>query len=88
MNIWRERLYGYTGLFVLFGIWTPVMWFASSLSEYYKARTFEVLNIGSWFNTLLFLALCVATLIAQFGFVLIAKEHSELENMKRQQSAP
>jgi len=86
MKKWREKLYGYTGLFIIFGIWTPMMWFISSSRQYYKMETFEVLDMN-WFSILMFIALCVATLVAQFGFVSIAQDLSEFEKLKKQQAA-
>lgn len=78
MRKWRERLYGYTGLFILFGLWTPLLWFVSSARSHYKMESFEIYSMD-WFSILLFLVLCIATLFAQFGFVLIAQDLSELE---------
>ena len=86
MNKWREKLYGYTGLFILFGIWTPMLWFVSSSRQYYKMETFEVFEMN-WFSILLFFALCIATLLAQFGFISIAHDLSEFEKLKKQQAA-
>lgn len=86
MNKWRETLYIYTGLFIIFGIWTPMLWFISSSRQYYKMETFEVLDMN-WFSILMFFVLCVATLVAQFGFVSIAQDLSEFEKLKKQQAA-
>jgi len=86
MNKWRETLYSYTGLFIIFGIWTPMLWFISSSRQYYKMETFEVLDMN-WFSILMFFVLCVATLVAQFGFVSIAQDLSEFEKLKKQQAA-
>jgi len=86
MNSRRETLYGYTGLFILFGIWTPVLWFVSSSREYYKMETFEVFDMH-WFSILLFFVLCAATLIAQYGFVMVAQDLSEYEKLKKAQLA-
>ena len=86
MNKWREKLYGYTGLFIIFGIWTPMLWFISSSRQYYKMETFEVLEMNL-FSILAFIVLCVATLSAQYGFVLIAQDLSEFEKLKKQQAA-
>jgi hypothetical protein len=82
----REKLYGYTGLFIVLGIWTPILWFVSSSRQYYKMETFDILKMN-WFNMLIFFALCAATLVAQYGFVLIAHELSEFDKLKKQQSA-
>ncbi len=46
MSKWREKLYGYTGLFIVFGIWTPMLWFVSSSRQYYKMETFEVFDMN------------------------------------------
>jgi len=35
----------------------------------------------------MFIALCVATLVAQFGFVSIAQDLSEFEKLKKQHAA-
>jgi succinate dehydrogenase hydrophobic anchor subunit len=86
MNKWREKLYGYTGLFITFGIWTPMLWFISSSREHYKMETFEVFEMN-WFNILLLVTLCIATLVAQFGLISIAQDLSEFEKLKRQQTA-
>lgn len=83
---WREKLYGYTGLFIIFGIWTPMMWFISSSRQYYKMETFQILEMN-WFNILVFIVLCVATLVAQYGFISIAQDLSKFEELKKQQAA-
>jgi hypothetical protein len=84
MSKLREKLYGYTGLFIILGIWTPMLWFVSSSRQYYKMETFEVFEMN-WFSILVFFALCAATLVAQYGFVLIAQDLSEFEKLKKQQ---
>lgn len=86
MSTWRERLLGYTGLFILFGIWTPMLWFVSSMREHYRMETFEVSSLH-WSGIVMFVVLLAGTLIAQFGFVVIAQEHGELERCKREHSA-
>lgn len=86
MKEWHEKLCGYTGLFILFGIWTPMLWFISSSRQYYKMETFEVFEMN-WFSILVFVLLCVATLAAQYGFFLIAQDLSEFEKLKKQQIA-
>lgn len=82
MNTWREKLYGYTGLCILFGLWTPMVWFITSSREYYKMETFEVSKMH-WFNILVFFTLCAATLAAQYGLMLIDQDLSKFEKMKR-----
>jgi len=82
MHKWRETLYGYTGLFIISGIWTPMLWFISSSMQYYKMETFEVFEMN-WFSILLFAVLCIATLVAQFGFISIAQDLSEFEKLKK-----
>jgi hypothetical protein len=86
MNKWRQKLYGYTGLFVIFGIWSPMMWFVSSSRQYYKMETFEVLEMG-WGSIVMFTVLGVATLLAQYGFISISQDLSEFEKLKKQQAA-
>ncbi len=85
MSKWREKLYGYTGLFIVFGIWTPMLWFVSSSRQYYKMETFEVFDMN-WFRILVFFALCAETLFAQYSFVLIAQDLSDFEKLKKQQA--
>jgi len=85
MSKWRKKLYGYTGLFIVLGIWTPMLWFVSSSRQYYKMETFEVFDMN-WFSILVFFALCAATLVAQYGFVLIAQDLSDFEKLKKQQA--
>ena len=79
MNKWRKRLYGYTGIFILFGIWTPVLWFISHVREHYRMPTFRIDQMD-WFSIFIFLVLVVATLLAQFGFVLIASDLTKQKN--------
>lgn len=86
MDKWRKKLYSYTGLFIIFGIWTPMLWFISSSRQYYKMETFEVFEMN-WMSILLFVVLCIATLVAQFGFISIAQELSVFEKLKKQQEA-
>ncbi len=81
MNKWREKLYGYTGLFIVLGIWTPMFWFVSSSRQHYKMETFEIFDMN-WFSILVFFTLCAATLVAQYGLVLIARDLSDFEKMK------
>lgn len=85
MKKWRERLHGYTGLFIIFAIWTPMIWFVSSSMQYYKMETFEILDMN-WLSIAMFVVLCVASLIAQFGFFSIARDLSEFEKLKKQQA--
>ena len=85
MNNWRKKLHGYTGAFIVFAIWAPMIWFVSSSMQYYKMETFELLKMN-WFSILLFVALCVGTLIAQFGFFSVAREVSEFEKLKNEQA--
>jgi hypothetical protein len=75
MGKWRSRLYGYTGLFTLFALWTPMLWFISNARAYYHMETFEILRMHG-FNILLFFLLAIATLAAQFGLILIAQDAS------------
>lgn len=86
MNTWREKFYGYTGLCIVFGLWTPMLWFISSSREYYKMETFEVFEMH-WFNILVFFVLCAATLAAQYGLILISQDLSEFEKMKKERLA-
>lgn len=85
MKKWRENLYAYTGLFITFGIWTPLGWFIVSSRHSYNMESFEVLSMN-WFGILEYVVLLAATLVAQFGFILIAEDLSELERMKRNRS--
>ena len=81
MNKWRARLLGFTGLYVLFSIWAPLLWFFVSVRKAYGIESFEVWRMH-WFGILTFFLLAVATLLAQFGFVVIAKEHGETEHQR------
>jgi hypothetical protein len=81
MNRWRKRLYGYTGIFIVIGIWTPVLWFISHVREHYHMLTFEIDQMD-WFSILIFFVLVVATLLAQVGFVLIAHDLAEHEKIE------
>lgn len=82
INKWREKLYGYTGLFVIFGLWTPLLWFVSYSRAYYKMESFDILSMN-WFSIFLFFVLCAATLVAQFGFILLVQDLSEFERTKK-----
>lgn len=81
MDKWRSRFYGYTGLFTVLAIWTPVIWFISSARDYYRMETFDILRMH-WSGIAIFAVLLVATLVAQFGFVSIAHDLSKYEAMK------
>lgn len=63
-----------------------MLWFISSSRQYYIMETFEVFEMH-WFSILLFFVLCIAALVAQFVFVLIAQDLSEFEKLKKQQDA-
>jgi len=76
MKKWRAHLYGFTGLYVVFGIWTPILWFVSHVREHYRMETFDI-HLMNWFGALLFFLLVAATLLAQFGFALIAHDLAE-----------
>lgn len=86
MHKWREKLYRYTGLYIILGIWTPMFWFVSSSRRYFKMETFEVFEMD-WFSILLFVVLCIATLVAQFVFISIAQDLTEFEKLKKQQTS-
>lgn len=82
MDKWRNNLYGYTSLFIVFGLWTPLLWFVSSARNHYKMESFDIF-LMDWFSILLFFVLCAATLVAQFGFILVAQDLSEFERTKK-----
>lgn len=86
MNKWRKRLYGFTGLFILISIWMPMLSFISSAKRIYELETFEVLAMP-WFGVLMYIALLIATLIAQGGLIVLAHDLSEqFESLKRQRA--
>jgi hypothetical protein len=83
---WRARLKSYTCMFMIFGIWMPILWFIYSSMENYKMGTFEVFEMP-WFSILGFFVLIAATLVAQVGFILLIDDLSEYEKMKKENSA-
>jgi len=78
---WKKNLYGFTGLYICIGIWTPVMWFISHSMRFYGMGTFDVTRMG-WLSILMLSAITVATLLAQLGFTLISKDLSRLERIE------
>ena len=82
MKNWRSLLYGFTGLFVLLGIWTPLMWLVSSMMNFYRMESFDLFVMHP-FNIFLCIVLAAATLLAQLGFVLIAQDHAAAERIGR-----
>lgn len=81
MKVWKEKLYGFTGIFTLFSLWTPMLWFISSRREFYHMNMFEVFRMN-WFDIFLFLTLSLSTLIAQLGLVLLSQDLTEFEKLK------
>jgi hypothetical protein len=80
---WRARLYGYTGLVLVFGLWTPLLWYVSYARREYGLEAFEVFSMD-WFGIVLFILLAAGTLVAQFGFILLAQDMSELERREKE----
>ncbi len=78
MKNWRSLLYTFTGLYVLLGIWTPLMWLVSGMMKYYRMESFDLFAMHP-FNIFLCIVLAAATLLAQLGFVLIAQDHAAAE---------
>ncbi len=83
MSKWRSRLYGYTGIALVIGLWTPLLWFVVSARRHYGMEMFDFTRMHP-FNIVVFLLLCVGTLLAQFGFVLLAQDMSENERRERE----
>lgn len=81
MSEWRERLIGYTGLHILFAIWSPLLWFVVSARDRYRMEMFELSRMH-WTGLVVFFTLLALTILAQFGFVLIAMEHGEVRRLK------
>ena len=81
MNKWRAWLLSFTSIYLLVGIWTPIIWFISSAMAEYQMLTFEISSMH-WSDVGLLIALVGATLIAQLGFAVLAKEHGEYEDIK------
>lgn len=80
MSKWRRRLYGYTGLAILFGLWTPLLWLTSDVRAHYKMEMFEITRADP-FVIFIYVVLIVATLLAQLGFMLIAQDLGKYERM-------
>lgn len=68
---WTKWLIGYTGLFVVFSLWTPLMWFTGSLMAKYHMPSFDPAYLNA-FDTTFYVSLAVATFTAQIGFVVVA----------------
>lgn len=85
MSKWRARLlYGYTGLALVLGLWTPIMWFISAARAHYGMSMFEILLMDP-FVIFLFLVLCAATLVAQFGFIVMAHDMARYERKESEE---
>jgi len=41
----KHRLAGFTGLYVVLSIWTPVIWFMSWVVTTFKQHTFELFDL-------------------------------------------
>ena len=78
MRNWRSLLYGFTGLWILIGIWTPLGWLISNMRNYHQMETFDLFRMHP-LNVILCVTLALITLVAQLGFLLIAQDHAEFE---------
>ena len=87
MKKWRAGLVSFTGIYIVIGIWTPVIWFMSSARAEHQMLTFEISRMH-WSSIMLFIALLCATLVAQLGFVVLAKEHGEYDELKDRYPGP
>ena len=84
MNKWRARLYGYTGIALVLGLWSPLASFVSAARAYYKMETFEISEMDS-FVVVVFFLLAAATLLAQGGFILVAHDMARYERKEREE---
>lgn len=78
MKNWRSLLYGYTGVCIVAGLWTPILWYTSEMRVFYHMETFDF-RAMHWFSMLVYVVLALATLIATFGFVMIATDLAKYE---------
>ena len=83
MGKWRRRLYGYTGLALVLGLWSPLASYIADARGRYDMTTFDVLRMHP-IDIALFIALCAATLMAQFGFIVIAHDMAEYHRKKQE----
>ncbi len=81
MKNWKKNLYGFTGLYIVIGIWTPVMWFTSYSMRIYEMGTFDVTRMG-WLSIFILSVVTMATLFAQLGFIFISEDLSRLERIE------
>ena len=84
MKKWRTRLYGYTGIALVLGLWSPLVWFVSAARAHYKMETFEISEMDS-FVIVVFFLLAAATLLAQGGFILVAHDMARYERKEREE---
>jgi len=66
MRKWRERWFGYTGLYVLGALWLPVLLFITKARNAFQIDSFEIQDLP-WQAQIAFILLVVCTLVAQFG---------------------
>lgn len=45
MSEWKRRLAGFTGLYVVLSMWTPVLWFISWARETFDQHTYELFDL-------------------------------------------
>ena len=72
-NSWAKPLRLFTVFFLFLAIWTPFMWFISASRQHYSMETFDVSRMNG-LMIVFFIVLGVATLAAQFGYILILQE--------------
>jgi hypothetical protein len=67
MKNWRSLLYGYTGVCIVAGLWTPILWYTSEMRVFYHMETFDF-RAMHWVSMLVYVVLALATLWASPGF--------------------
>ena len=45
MREWKRRLAGFTGLYVVLSMWTPVVWFVTWARNTFNQHTFELFDL-------------------------------------------
>ena len=84
MKKWRTGLYGYTGIALVLGLWSPLVWLVSAARAHYKMETFKISEMDSSVIVVFFL-LAAATLLAQGGFILVAHDMARHERKEREE---
>jgi len=70
MREWKRRLAGFTGLYVVLSIWTPVIWFMSWVGTTFNQHTFELFDLPPYaivFGLLIFACAFAATMGLAFA---------------------